>query len=321
MTTKKVGKVITALRKKAGYTQKELANKLYISDKAVSKWERGLSYPDVSYLRKLSVLLDTDIETLLIGKESFEDKKWVGMICLEDRTDEIDLCSMVYDKPLVYIFMGYFLLAGISDLVIVCSEKEEMFIRDLMKKDRLSFLDISFFRKDGQNSLKKLFSQMEDRLAGKNLMVIFERYFIYGMGLSSLIQKALDKNGEATILAMPRTQEENRRQIRFDEEMVLTVNDDYIDTQYNYCYAPLLFCAYEKLMLDLSSFRELIERDAIRPVHVETANRGYVELYIEDRNDLMDASNLMASIQRISGFDLYDLKEIALQRLLLQEGE
>ena len=306
MNAKKVGKIITALRKKAGYTQKELASKLYISDKAVSKWERGVCYPDVSYLRKLSVLLDTDIETLLIGKMSFEDRKWIGVIDLKDRNDEIDLCSYVYDKPLVYIFLSYFLLVGINDALIICDEKEESFIREKLKKDNMCFLNIAFARKGEKYDL-------DDR----NVMCIFEKYFIYGMGLSSVFQRALANNGDPTILAMPRTPDESRRQIRFNEDMMLSVNDDYVDTQYNYCYLPFLFTKATFFDKDYQKFIEEKKSD----VYVELLNRGYAELFIENRDDLKDASDMLALLEKRSGFDIYDPKEIALQRLLLQEGE
>ena len=60
---------LSALRKKKGWTQLELATRLNYSDKAVSKWERGLGLPDISSLRKLSVLLDTDTDSLLAASE------------------------------------------------------------------------------------------------------------------------------------------------------------------------------------------------------------------------------------------------------------
>lgn len=47
------GQFVAQLRKEKGLTQKELAQKLYLSDKAVSKWERGLSIPDVALLPPL----------------------------------------------------------------------------------------------------------------------------------------------------------------------------------------------------------------------------------------------------------------------------
>ena len=50
----KIGKLICALRKEQGMTQLQLAQCLHISDKTVSKWERGLGCPDVSLLSQLS---------------------------------------------------------------------------------------------------------------------------------------------------------------------------------------------------------------------------------------------------------------------------
>ena len=52
-----LGSFLAQLRKEKGWTQKDLAERLYISDKAVSKWERGLSAPDVSMLMRNGILL------------------------------------------------------------------------------------------------------------------------------------------------------------------------------------------------------------------------------------------------------------------------
>ena len=59
------GKIIQELRIKAGFTQITLAEALHITDKAVSKWERGLCLPDVTLLPKLSLLLDVDMDVLI----------------------------------------------------------------------------------------------------------------------------------------------------------------------------------------------------------------------------------------------------------------
>jgi transcriptional regulator with XRE-family HTH domain len=55
---------ITGLRKKGQLTQAELANKLGFTDKAVSKWERGLSLPDAPTLKKLAELFQVDVDYL-----------------------------------------------------------------------------------------------------------------------------------------------------------------------------------------------------------------------------------------------------------------
>ena len=74
MNENKIGKFITELRKEKNMTQKELAEKLYVTDKAVSKWERGLSLPDISLLEKLSEELEVDVSELLRGKRGKKEK-------------------------------------------------------------------------------------------------------------------------------------------------------------------------------------------------------------------------------------------------------
>ena len=67
MDCNKVGKLILGLRKEKGMTQRQLADAMNISDKAISKWERGLGCPDVSLLRELSEVLGVNIEKILLG--------------------------------------------------------------------------------------------------------------------------------------------------------------------------------------------------------------------------------------------------------------
>ena len=54
MDNQKFGKFIKELRKKSNMTQKELGEKLNVTDKAVSKWERGLSFPDITIINSLA---------------------------------------------------------------------------------------------------------------------------------------------------------------------------------------------------------------------------------------------------------------------------
>lgn len=67
MDCRKVGKLILNLRKEKGMTQKELADVMNISDRTISKWERGIGCPDVSLLHELSNILCVNIEKILSG--------------------------------------------------------------------------------------------------------------------------------------------------------------------------------------------------------------------------------------------------------------
>lgn len=68
MTSKTMAEVISSRRKELSLTQKDLAEKLDITDKAVSKWERGLACPDTALIPKLAGILEITIEELMIAK-------------------------------------------------------------------------------------------------------------------------------------------------------------------------------------------------------------------------------------------------------------
>lgn len=74
MDNNKIGKFIATLRKEKKLTQQELGDKLFVTDKAVSKWERGLSLPDITVLEKLAIELDVDVSEILCGERG-KDKK------------------------------------------------------------------------------------------------------------------------------------------------------------------------------------------------------------------------------------------------------
>ena len=65
---KTMGMLIASLRKAQGMTQAELAERMQVTDKAVSKWERDLSCPDIQSLPKLAEVLRVSAEELLQGE-------------------------------------------------------------------------------------------------------------------------------------------------------------------------------------------------------------------------------------------------------------
>ena len=73
MDCEKIGKLIYSLRKEQKLTQLQLAERMNISDKAVSKWERGLGCPDVSLLPDLSKIFGVNLEELLSGELNAND--------------------------------------------------------------------------------------------------------------------------------------------------------------------------------------------------------------------------------------------------------
>lgn len=105
----KIGKFIAEERKQKGYTQRKLAEQLGISDKTVSKWERGNGFPEVSLLLPLCKELEITVNELLAGerisREEYQKKAEENMVYLVKEAQEskkkIILSAMVAMLALV----------------------------------------------------------------------------------------------------------------------------------------------------------------------------------------------------------------------------
>ena len=79
MDCEKIGRLICHLRREKGMTQRQLAERLGVSDRAVSKWERGCGCPDVSLLSDLSIELSVGVEALLSGEVTDQEETGKNM--------------------------------------------------------------------------------------------------------------------------------------------------------------------------------------------------------------------------------------------------
>lgn len=90
---KKFGSFVTELRRERGLTQKQLAEKLYVSNKAVSKWETGLGMPDISMLEPLAESLGVSVSELLRGERETPD--WSNV----EKLTDAELCRLLKRTP------------------------------------------------------------------------------------------------------------------------------------------------------------------------------------------------------------------------------
>ena len=94
MDQEKIGKFISSCRKEAGLTQAALADKLGITDRAVSKWETGKSLPDASIMIELCNLLDITVNELLTGEhitmEDYKNKAEENLLEMTQKVEKRD---------------------------------------------------------------------------------------------------------------------------------------------------------------------------------------------------------------------------------------
>ena len=118
-----IGKFIAEERKRKGYTQKLLSEKLEISDKTVSKWERGNGFPEVSLLLPLCKELDITVNELLSGErvslEDYQRKAEENMVNLVKEAQESRkkiILSAVVALLVVVAAVPLFVLSGALEM-------------------------------------------------------------------------------------------------------------------------------------------------------------------------------------------------------------
>lgn len=105
------GRFIAELRKQKGFTQKELAEKLMITDKAISRWETGKGLPDTSLLKPLGDVLGVSVSELLSGKILEE-------VDMKEQADQIILESLNYSKRMLSSVISVILfIIGIAFII------------------------------------------------------------------------------------------------------------------------------------------------------------------------------------------------------------
>ena len=118
MDNNKTGTLIKELRKEKNMTQKDLADLLHITDRAVSKWERGLCAPDISLLEPLSKALDISITELISGERVAQNE-------ISEKIEESAKNVIDYSKnEIAYkikLFKKKYLVATIIGIAVVSS--------------------------------------------------------------------------------------------------------------------------------------------------------------------------------------------------------
>ncbi|MBQ3530231.1 MAG: helix-turn-helix domain-containing protein [Oscillospiraceae bacterium] len=129
----KIGRFIAACRKQANLTQLQLADKLHITDKAISKWERGIAMPDTSIMLELCDILNISVNELLSGERIImENKNEKNQQLLLDMAKELEgknktiwtTMWVIMGVSMTALFAGLFLAAflipeGVWQLVAI----------------------------------------------------------------------------------------------------------------------------------------------------------------------------------------------------------
>ena len=145
---KNLGSFVAALRREKGWTQKELAERLHVTDKAVSKWERRVSMPDTALLIPLAETLGVSVTELLRGERLESDaplaQREVEMLVegavrlsageQQRRQEERKKWKRRWWLCLPLAVLGMAVLGGVWGLARICASGAGMCCRPILMK-------------------------------------------------------------------------------------------------------------------------------------------------------------------------------------------
>ena len=151
MESKKLGEHIAKLRRERHMTQTELADRLYITEKAVSKWECGNGFPDLDNIGKLAAFFDISIDELLQAKE--KDK-------LETVSEEQILQLQEGDSPLINCYEDIVVYSSYMDSPLI-NRLAEKYMNTITQFEEIFYL-LDYFT---QETLQKLCLYHKEKIA------------------------------------------------------------------------------------------------------------------------------------------------------------
>ena len=122
MNQEKIGKFIAKVRKEKNITQQELANKLNITDRAISHWENGRSMPDAGIMLELCKLLDINVNELLsakkIIKESYNEQAEENLLEMRREIESKNKKILILNRIITFLGVVIYLLIVLSTIFI-----------------------------------------------------------------------------------------------------------------------------------------------------------------------------------------------------------
>ena len=155
MNQMEIGKFIAELRKEKNMTQQELANKLNITDRAISHWENGRSMPDAGIMLELCKALDINVNELLSAKKIMEDKynerAEENLLEMRREIETLNKRILTLNKIIINLAIVIFVVIGFAVTFIKMSMliRNIIFAVDLVMLILVGFFTLNILQKTG----------------------------------------------------------------------------------------------------------------------------------------------------------------------------
>lgn len=231
----------------------------------------------------------------------------------------------IYDKPMIYYPLSTLMLAGIKDILIISTPKDLPRFKELLKDGSDFGINLSYKEQPSPDGLPQAFILGEEFIGDDNVALILGDNIYHGIGLSKMLQRAVQKETGSTIFGHNVRDPRRFGVIEFDEDMnVISIEEKPENPRSDYAITGLYI--FDNKVIEIAKDLkpgprgELEITDVIKAyldkgeLSVELLGCGIAWLDTGTHESLLDASIYIESVQRLQNMQIANLEEIAYRK-------
>ncbi|UNC93477.1 glucose-1-phosphate thymidylyltransferase RfbA [Candidatus Contubernalis alkaliaceticus] len=230
----------------------------------------------------------------------------------------------VYDKPMIYYSLSTLMLAGIKEILIICTPVDLPDFLKLLGDGSQFGIQLSYKEQPSPDGLAQAFIIGEEFIEGQSCAMILGDNIFYGNGFRPLLRKAKEnaEKGEATIFGYYVLDPQRFGIVEFDQKgKVISVEEKPENPKSNYCITGLYFydkrvVTYAKMVrpsargeYEITDLNRMYLLDGT--LNVQLLGRGYAWLDTGTMDSLVEAANFIQMVEKRQGIKISAPEEIA----------
>lgn len=228
----------------------------------------------------------------------------------------------VFDKPMIYYPLSVLMLAGIRDVLIISTPEDVSRFHDLLGDGAPLGIRLSYAEQTHPRGIADAFVVGADFIGDDAVSLILGDNIFYGVGLSTSLERATKRKEGATVFSYEVLDAKAFGVVEFDQTgKAISIEEKPASPRSNHAVTGLYF--YDNSVVDCArrlkpSARGEIEITDLNRIylerqqlHVERLGRGFAWLDTGTADGLLDAANLVATVERRQGMKIACLEEVA----------
>ncbi len=228
----------------------------------------------------------------------------------------------IYDKPMIYYPLSVLMLAGIRDIMIITTSKDQEAFISMLGNGKEFGINLSYAVQPSPDGLAQAFIIGEEFIGSDNVCLVLGDNIFWGQGLTSILNSAMDRSKGATVLGYKVKDPQRFGVVEFDSsQKVISLEEKPNNPKSNFAVTGLYF--YDNHVVEMAKQIKPSQRGELEittlnqmylekgDLNVEILGRGFAWLDAGTHESMSEAAMFVEIIERRQGYKISCLEEIA----------